>query len=70
MSKQQTTETQCRHPRNSVKWGKAVGYGIAIGTVLGTVIAVATKNVAFLYIGMFLGGVIGAVFKSKRPRGD
>ena len=38
MKTQKTTET-----RNAVKWGKAVGYGIAIGTVLGTVAGVATR---------------------------
>jgi hypothetical protein len=58
-------EPQCSCPSNNVKWGKAVGYGIAIGTVLGTVVGVATKNVVFIYAGMMLGAAIGAIFKSK-----
>ena len=55
---------------NAVKWGRAVGYGIAVGTALGTVVGVATKNSAFIYIGMFSGAAIGAVFKSNQTRSD
>jgi len=58
-------EPQCSCPTNAVKWGKTVGYGIAIGTVLGTLVGVATKNVVFVYTGMLLGADIGAIFKSK-----
>jgi hypothetical protein len=68
--RQQTTETQCGCPRNDVKWGKAVGYGIAMGTVLGTIAGVATKNALFIYLGMFSGGAIGAIFKSRQTEGD
>lgn len=68
MKPQQTIETQCGCPRNSVKWGRAVGFGIAIGTVLGTVVGVATKNGAFIYIGLLLGAAIGVVFKSKETK--
>jgi hypothetical protein len=53
-----------------MKWGRAVGYGIAIGTALGTGVGVATKNTAFIYIGMFSGAAIGAIFKSKQTKGD
>jgi hypothetical protein len=60
-----TQQTQSSCPSNTVKWGKAVGYGIAIGTVLGTVAGVATKNAVFVYTGMILGAAIGAIFKSK-----
>ena len=68
MKPQQTTETQCGCPRKAVKWGKPMGYGIAMGTVLGTVVGVATKNSAFVYIGMFLGAAIGAIFKSEQAK--
>ncbi len=53
-----------------MKWGKAVGYGIALGTVLATVVGVATKNAVFIYIGMILGSAIGAIFKSKQTKSD
>jgi len=68
MKTEHTTETQCGCPRNAVKWGKAVGYGIAMGTVLGTVVAIATKNAVFIYIGMSLGAAIGAISNSNRPK--
>ena len=53
-----------------MKWGKVVGYGIATGAVLGTVVRVATKNSMFVYVGLFLGGVIGALLQSKQPQSD
>jgi len=62
MKTKQTAET------NAVKWGKAVGYGIAIGTVLGTVAGVATKNAGVVYVGICLGGAIGLIFKSKQAK--
>ena len=65
MKPQATIETSCGCPRNTIKWGKAVGYGIAAGTAFGTVIGVATKNEWFIYIGMFLGAGLGAIFRSK-----
>ena len=49
---------------HAVRWGKAARYGIAIGTVLGTVVGVATKNAVFVYLGMSLGGGIGNIFTS------
>jgi hypothetical protein len=70
MKPQQRTETQCGCPRNAARWGKAVGCGITIGTAFGTVVAVATKNWMFVYIGMFLGAAIGAVFKSTQTKSD
>ena len=53
-----------------MKWGKTVGYGIAAGTVFGTVVGVATKHAAFIYVGMLLGAGIGAIFKSKQTKSD
>jgi len=70
MKTQQTTEVQSGCPKNAVKWGKAVGYGIAMGTCLGTIVAVATKNAAFIYMGMCLGAAILAIFKSKQAKID
>ena len=70
MKAQQTAETQCGCPRSAVKWGKAVGYGIAIGTVLGTMVGVGAKNEVFVYMGILLGAVIGAIFKSRRTKAD
>lgn len=68
MKQQQTTEPQLACPTGA-KWGKAVGYGIAIGTLLGTVAGVATKQAAFVYVGMLLGAAIGFIFKSKPTKG-
>ena len=65
MKTQETTET-----RNGVRWGKIVGYGIAIGTVLGTIAGVATKHTVFIYVGMCLGAAIGAIFTSKQTKSD
>jgi len=41
-----------------------------MGTGLGTVVGVATKNAVFIYVGMFLGAAIGAIFKSKQTKSD
>lgn len=65
MKPQQATEIQSGCHPSAVKWGKAVGYGIAIGTVLGTIVGVATKQMVFVYIGMFLGAAVGFIFKSR-----
>lgn len=47
-----------------------MGYGIAFGTVLGTVAGVATKQTAFIYIGMLLGAAVGVIFTSKQTKTD
>jgi len=70
MKPQQTTETPPGCSTSAVKWGKAVGYGIAIGTLLGTVGGVATKQTALIYVGMLLGAAIGFIFKSKPTKSD
>jgi hypothetical protein len=53
-----------------VKWGRAGGYGVAIGTLLGTFVGVATKNAAFVYVGMLLGAAVGAVFNSRQTQNN
>ena len=70
MKSQQTTETHTGCATSALKWGKAVGYGIAIGTLVGTVGGIVTKQTAFIYIGMLLGAAIGFIFKSKPTKSD
>jgi hypothetical protein len=65
MKPQQATKARWRCSANAVKWGRAEGYGIALGTVLGTVVGVATKNFLFVYLGMFLGAASAAIVKRK-----
>jgi hypothetical protein len=65
MKPQQTTKAQWRCATNAVKWGRPEGYGIALGTVLGTVVGVATKNFLFVYLGMFLVAAGAAILKRK-----
>ena len=70
MKLHQTAETQCGCSSNAVRWGRAVGCGLALGTLLGTVVGVAMKNALFVYVGMCLGAAIGGVFKSRQTKTD
>ena len=70
MKPNEAAETGCGDSKGKVKWGKAVGWGLAIGTVFGTVVGVATKNSMFIYAGMLFGGAVGAIVKFKQIRSD